>query len=379
MKQSTLPKLSVLLVDDETGFRETMSKRLTKRGMEILQAEDGPECLALLEKQDADVVIMDVKMPGISGLDTLREIRRTNQDQQVILLTGNAAVADGVEGIKAGAFDYLTKPVEIDHLANKIRQAWEMSRLAQYQASLEEKMIATERLAALGTLSTGIAHEINNPLAIINEAAGFMKHTLSRKECSREELEQMMLKGIEKIEKSIQRARKITFQLLGHVRKQAGHMIRFDFPDLLKETLVLLEKELSDKQIRIVWEKDPGQLIINSDPYQIRQVLINLLSNAFQAVKQGGVITLDITRSNDRVCLTIKDNGVGIPKEHQTKIFDPFFTTKTPEQGTGLGLFLVHKILTRLCGSISIDSRIGKGTCCTVLLPEDTGTECLEL
>ena len=99
-------KIRLLLVDDEEGFRSTIAKRLTKRGMKPVQASEGKECLAILEKEPMDVVILDVKMPGISGIDTLKHIKQTHKTLQVILLTGNVAIADGLEGIKAGAYDY---------------------------------------------------------------------------------------------------------------------------------------------------------------------------------------------------------------------------------------------------------------------------------
>jgi len=121
-------KIRLLLVDDEEGFRMTIAKRLGKRGFVPVQASSGEECLNILGKELLDVVVLDVKMPGISGIDTLKAIKQVYKKVQVILLTGNIAVSDGIDGIKSGAFDYLTKPVEIDHLVNKIKQAFEMTR-----------------------------------------------------------------------------------------------------------------------------------------------------------------------------------------------------------------------------------------------------------
>lgn len=139
-------KIRLLLVDDEDGFRMTISKRLAKRGFIPIQASSGEACLKILGDQGVDVIVLDVKMPGISGIETLKEIKKTNEKIQVILLTGNSAIADGIEGIKSGAFDYLTKPVEIDHLVNKINQAFELIVLEQekqdelaYREKLEKR------------------------------------------------------------------------------------------------------------------------------------------------------------------------------------------------------------------------------------------------
>ncbi|WP_291345946.1 response regulator [Desulfobacula sp.] len=372
-------KLRLLIVDDEEGFRRTIAKRLAKRGLKPVQASGGEECLGILKQNPMDVVVLDVKMPGISGIDTLRLIKQEFEKIQVILLTGNVAVSDGIEGIKSGAFDYLTKPVEIDHLVNKIKQAFEMTRLEEekqkefeYRAKLEKKMIDTERLASIGTMSTGIAHEINNPLAIINESAGFMKQVVSSPEMSMFSQKDALLMGIEKIEKSIKRARKITHQLLGHVKKPESKFSEVNLKALLYETFGLLKREIKNKQININWEIDKKKNIVWSDPYQIQQVLMNLLSNAVHALSENGSITLSTREIYEDIILEIKDTGIGIPKENLGKIFDPFFTTKSFDEGTGLGLFVVHKIISNLNGKIDVSSTVGECTCFQLSLPKYT-------
>ena len=371
-------KIRLLLVDDEEAFRATIARRLNKRGMKILHSSDGEECLEILAKNPVDVVVLDVKMPGLSGIETLKIIKQTYKTIPVILLTGNVAVSDGIEGIKSGAFDYLTKPVELDHLKNKIQQAFEMSRLEleaqkelEYRAKLEKKMIDTDRLVSLGILSTGIAHEINNPLAIINESAGFIKQVLSTAEISKFDQKDALMMGIEKIEKSIKRARKITHQLLGHVKKSGSQFSKVNLKPLVYEILGLLKKDIKDKQIKINWEIENDKILIWSDPYQIRQVLINLLNNAVQALKENGLITISSHETKNAVILKIKDNGVGIPEDNLRKIFDPFFSTKSFDEGSGLGLFVVHKIIEGLNGEIEVTSEIGKGTCFSIKLPKE--------
>jgi len=369
--------IRLLLVDDEEGFRMTIAKRLERRGFSQIQASCGEQCLEILDREPVDVVVLDVKMPGISGIETLKAIKQKHDKIQVILLTGNVAVSDGIQGIKAGAYDYLTKPVEIDHLVNKVRQAFEMTRLEEqktaqlaYRKKLEKKIVDTERLVSLGTMSTGIAHEINNPLAIINEAAGFIKQVITAPTMDTDSQKKALLLGVEKIEKSVKRASRITHQLLGHVKRQRPQFSEVDLTELMHETLGLLKKEVDAKQIRIIWKLHQKKLTLWSDAYQIRQVLMNLLNNAIQAMGENGCITLSSCETHDAVILEIGDNGRGIPRENLGKIFDPFFTTKSFDEGTGLGLFVVHKIMSDLKGEIEVNSTVGKGTCFTIKLPK---------
>ena len=382
MTTHTDSKIRLLLVDDEDGFREAIARRLAKRGIPSLQAASGEACLALLDKTPMDVVVLDVRMPGMDGLETLRVIKKRFDNTQVILLTGNVAVADGIEGIKSGAFDYLTKPVEIDHLFNKINQAYDMIQLEEekrqqqeYRDKLEKKMVDTERLAALGTMSTGIAHEINNPLAIINEAAGFMKQTLDAPDMESFPQRQGLLMALGKIETSIKRASRITHQLLGHVKKQGARFACVDMTLLVLETLALLKGEMKHKQVNIHWKTPQKEFMLVSDAYQIRQVLVNLVSNAIHALHPNGTITLSIHETPVFTVFGIEDDGVGILPENLGKIFDPFFTTKSFDQGTGLGLFVVHKIISGLGGEVDVESQPGKGTGFIIKLPRNLDKE----
>jgi len=177
--------LHVLLIDDETDFRLTLAKRLKRRGVIPHLAADGEEGLALLEREPVDVVLLDMKMPGLDGLQVLDRIQEDRPGTKVIFLTGHANTADGVQGMKLGAFDYVVKPVDLKILLDKIQQADAVSqaeaqarREAAHQQRIERQMIATDRLASLGTLATGVAHEINNPLSIIGQSAGLLSDIL---------------------------------------------------------------------------------------------------------------------------------------------------------------------------------------------------------
>lgn len=368
----------LLLVDDETDFRAPLRKRLAKRGFTILEAGNGEECQVIMGSDPVDVVVLDVKMPGMNGIEVLEWIRENHPKTEVILLTGHASAADGVEGIKKGAFDYLTKPVEFEHLFRKIAQALEKRKRedekkqeAEFKARMEQQMIATERLASLGTLSTGIAHEIDNPLAIIKEAAEYMRLLLNKHEHADLLDKPKFENAIGKIETAIERAKRITHQLLGFVRKPGRFYSETDLKVLVAETVEFVGKDAENKRIHIVQDVDGANGVIWSDPYEIRQVMINMLSNAIAAVGSDGTITVSLKDTDSRVILSVEDTGVGIPGENMEKIFEPFFTTKPPGQGTGLGLYVTSGIVNRLGGKIDIASRVGKGTCFKITLPRN--------
>jgi len=367
----------LLLVDDEADFRRALVRRLGKRGLNPEQAGSGQECLAFLAGHPVDVVVMDVKMPGMTGIEALARIKEKHPRTEVILLTGHSCTQDGIDGIKSGAFDYLTKPIEFEHLLSKIQQACEKIRReeekrkeAEFRAKMEEQMIATERLASLGTLAVGVAHEINNPLAIIQESAGWLALLLKRKELSEFSCKKDFELAIQKIEKGVDRAKRITHQLLGFVRKQDAVFSQVNLVELADETIGLIQKEALDKEIAIELTSQSTLESIRSDPYQLRQVLLNLLANAVHATGKGGRITVSLEPAKGGVQLTVQDTGVGIPRENLRHIFDPFFSTKNPGEGTGLGLFVTRGILDRLSGRIEVESSLGRGATFRVWLPQ---------
>ena len=161
---------------------------------------------------------------------------------------------------------------------------------------------------------------------------------------------------------------------MGHVKKPDTQFSQVNLKALLYEILDFLKKDIKDKRIRINWEIEKNKQVVWTDPYQMRQVLMNLLNNAIHALKKHGVITLSTCEIDDDIILEIKDNGVGIPKPNLGKIFDPFFTTKSFDEGTGLGLFVVHKIILNLDGKIDVTSKIGEGTCFKIRLPKNAKT-----
>lgn len=372
-----LKGIRLLLVDDEDSFRLAMGRRLARRGIVLEEAAGAEECLAILKNRPIDLVVLDVKMPGMSGLEALRLIRQEYPKTEVILLTGHVTAQDGVEGIKSGAFDYLSKPVEIEHLLSKIAQAHEKilreeerRREAKLRAEMEQQVMMAQRLTALGTLAAGVAHEINNPLAIMKESAGWMRYLLQREEQTDMPCKKDLEMALDKIERGIGRATRITHQLLGFVRKDDSDFSEVDLRTLVDEAVELIKGDAANKHIEIVKEMDASLDAIWTDPYPLRQVMVNLLTNAIHATGPGGKIHIILEGIEREVALTVRDTGQGVPKENIGKIFDPFFSTKGPGEGTGLGLFVSRGIVEKLGGTITVESRVGHGASFHVRLPK---------
>jgi C4-dicarboxylate-specific signal transduction histidine kinase len=316
-------------------------------------------------------------MPGMTGIEVLRRIAAAHPKTEVILLTGQASASDGVEGIKSGAFDYLTKPIELEHLFNKIIQAHEKIQRreaerqeAECRRQMQQQMIVCERLASLGTLAAGVAHEINNPLAIIRESAGWMRQFFAKNELKDMPRREDVFRALDKVENSVERASRITHQLLGFVGKSEAAVSEVNLCQLAEEAIQLIIHEARNRDIQINRKMPSSLQRIWSDAYQIRQVLLNLLTNAIHAVNSAGTITVAVEDLGDSQVITVSDSGPGIAREHLDKIFEPFFSTKSPGQGTGLGLFVSRGIVEKLGGNLEVSSKLGQGASFCLRLPK---------
>jgi two-component system NtrC family sensor kinase len=176
-------------------------------------------------------------------------------------------------------------------------------------------------------------------------------------------------KALEKIETSVKRARTITHQLLADVGKNEPVLAEIDMQALVNETFQLIHRDAEKKGIRVNLEADQNQRTLWADPNQIRQVLINLLNNAIHATDQEGEITVRLQSTDTGASLDIIDSGTGIPKENLDRIFEPFFSTKAPGKGTGLGLFVSRDIVEKFGGKLTVESKLGEGTCFSLRIP----------
>lgn len=371
----------VLVVDDDPGIRESF-RLILEDSCDVLCVPDGGQALETLRSYEVDLVLLDIRLPDMDGIEVLERIRALDEHLDVILVTAVQTVRTAVAAMKLGAFDYLTKPFEEEEILSVVRRALEKRALDREVAylrtelarqQLEEQLRRSERLAALGTLAAGLAHEIKNPLTSLLIFA----QQLSRKfedRRFRQNFETVVPRELERINRIVE-------GLLQLARPTRLNLEPVHVPDLLERALELYANQIETKRITVVREYVGGLPPIEADAEHLYRALVNLVANALDAMGEGGRLTLRAGWSdgadpfpaaqrgapNRRLKVEIEDTGKGIASSQATKIFNPFFTTKPG--GTGLGLAIAHKVIEDHGGTISVRSTPGSGTTVSVRLP----------
>ncbi|EFL52848.1 integral membrane sensor signal transduction histidine kinase [Solidesulfovibrio fructosivorans JJ]] len=242
----------------------------------------------------------------------------------------------------------------------------------QTRAKTLQQMEHTNRMASIGRLAAGVAHEINNPLAIINEKAGLMQDLLryAKEPPSPERLAGL----IDSILGSVERAGTITKRLLSFARHQEVHVAGVSLRKTAEEVLSFLTKEAEYRRIKVEVEAAADVPDIESDQGKLQQILLNLVNNAFQAMDDGGHLCLRVFAPNpESVAVSVSDNGCGIPAADVKRIFEPFYSTKKKKGGTGLGLSITYGLVQELGGTLAVESELGHGSTFTVTFPLSKG------
>jgi two-component system, NtrC family, sensor kinase len=234
---------------------------------------------------------------------------------------------------------------------------------------LNAQLVQSDKLAALGKMAAGVAHEINNPLAVIQQKTGWMEDLLKDEEFQNSENFKEYSKSLVKIDEHVERARKVVHNMLGYARKMEPHSEDVDINDTIEQTAALLENYARTNNIELHMVLSSDLPIIASDQAQLQQVFLNLLTNAIDAIGREGRVEIKSLVSGSNIEVSIKDNGPGIPHAQQKKVFDPFFTTKDTGKGTGLGLWVSYDIMEKLGGAITLESEVDVGTTFTVSIP----------
>ncbi len=363
----------ILLVDDEKDFLSIMSERMQARGMDVSTAASAKEAIQLAEVESFDAIILDLQMPGMDGLEALKILKAKKPEIQVILLTGHATIEKGVEAMKLGAMDLMEKPADLKTLTEKIKKA-QTKKMILVEKQTEEKMkeqeIEAGKLTSVGELASGIAHEINNPIAILVEEAGWLSDLLNDEDLGNPQNLEEFRRALNQIKAQGGRCKDITHKLLFFAKKTDSRVREVLINDIIEEIVSISEERTKDIKVKIVTHLDPELPKVAASPSEMQQVLLNLINNAIDAIgTEGGSIEITSRLDGEHVIIDVADTGQGIPNELMNRIFDPFFTTKPVGKGTGLGLSICYGIIKKMGGDITLNSSVGIGTTFHVHLP----------
>ncbi len=369
---------TILYIDDDEA--NLLVLKATCAGeLNVITASSGAEGLEILAGQEVAVLLVDQRMPGMTGVEVFEGAREQYPDAVRILITAFTDLTDAIAAINRGHIRrYLRKPWEPEELKAALREAVEIFQTRKKITELETRLIETERTHALGVVAAGVAHELRNPLAAMSmnlELARIRLDAMNRSLAAGESVDPAHLlslsNALEQLEGAADNAKKIAEGLeLSHRRRDDEQVA--DLGEILELTLKFMRAAIL-KQARLEVNAVSVPLVQGS-PSELGQVLINLLINAMQAMPDQppaqSLVGIRLAPASDlnSVELQVSDNGEGISADILSRVFDPFFTTKT-QGGTGLGLAISKRIVEQAGGGITAESTIGGGTCFTVRLP----------
>ncbi len=353
-------KHTILCVDDEQHNLDALRRTLRKE-YTIITALSGPEGLEVLKNNKISLIISDQRMPNMSGVEFLKKTIEMSPDIVRIVLTGFTDVEDLIGAINTGqVYRYITKPWDPNDLKVTIKRALESFELTLENRQLFEDVVRLEKMATVGQVASGIAHEVRNQLSAL------MGVQLIQQQNPNDEF-------IKSVAEQTIMARDRILNILNDIKsfgKQMDETLEqasIQASLLLKLAMDILSFDSDTKRIEIEVQSSTDP-VVRCDRNRIIQVLINLVRNAAHAQNCEGTIILETEESNGHVHLKVVDSGCGIPAEHQEQIWQPFFTTKG-DKGTGLGLQISKRIVEAHGGDLSFESEVDKGTTFTVKLP----------
>ena len=363
----------ILVIDDEPGIRELLSQELVAQGHFVETAADGLLALEKIKKDKYQVALCDINMPKLGGLETLDEIRKLDSEVEVIMMTGYATIESAVEAMKKGAYDFVQKPFNLSEVLLLVEKSIEKSdlrsvveQLRQSNKKLKEtqmQLVQSEKLAGIGQLAAGVAHELNNPLSGV---LGFAQLLLDDKN-----LTPQQRNDVETICAQSQRCRVIIQNLLQFSRRKDPVCGPVDLSPLIQSTIDLVRYDFSTSGVEVIINIPSSLPMVFGDSNQLQQVFLNLITNARQALedRKMGRMLIEGEEIAHGVRLHFRDNGPGIAPENLGKVFEPFFTTKAVGKGTGLGLSICYGIIQQHHGDMRVESIFGSGATFTVDLP----------
>lgn len=364
----------ILAVDDQRDAVRLLQIRLQAAGYDCIACSDGNSALDFLSRELVDLVILDVVMPRMDGYELCRRLKgdERTRDIPVLFLTAKLDTDDKVQGLEAGAHDYLSKPIEQSELLARTRAAL---RVKQLQDELKEQIHFREKMArlrqdmlkehwqkTLGQLAASLAHEINNPLTA---ALGNVQLLAMQNEVSGQARDRLEIVG-----KSLERVgEKLRSLLL--IADTNRDVKRIRLSEMIDDILTVVNLQVVMNKITVDTHLD-RRIVSRGAPGELATAILYLLNNAIEAVsgQPEPKLAIELAETDGNAVIRITDNGEGIPPEIQSRIFEPFFTTKTPPHH-GVGLFLANQVISQLGGQIQFQSVPAKEwTEFTVTLPK---------
>ncbi|MGB9594757.1 MAG: response regulator [Candidatus Poribacteria bacterium] len=362
-------KGQVLIVDDELGGRESM-KMILNGQFDVQTADSGYGALEIAKKKDFDVVVLDIRMPDLSGIEVLRSLKEMEPSPEVVLVTAYASLETAKDAIKLGAYDYIEKPFSMDNFREVVSKGVERKhkysqthQLANDFEAVRKQLIQLEKLSSLGRMTSEVIHELATP---ITGLLGFSEFLLDQ------ECDEIIKNSLRKIKSEAERCQTIIRNILSFARKTEDQKNPISINDVIMKTIDIKSHQFKLENIKCNLELDSNIPNTLADFGQIQQVIVNILNNAQDALKKQNypkTISILTSYDSDHVYIMIGNNGPHIPEEFLDLIFEPFFTTKKSEQGTGLGLSISRDIIRRHNGDIQVYSKPGEGVTFTIYLP----------
>lgn len=358
-------EIRALIIEDNPGdvcLIKEMLRTVHQTHFSVVSAGKFSDGCMYLESNPVDIILLDMGLPDVAGSTAIADLQQRYPALPVVVLTGMNNDTAALSAVRSGAEDYLVKgQVDTALLVRSIIYAIERRRAKCENTDLQRRLFQSERFASVGRLAAGVAHEINNPLTVILGNTQILLHRIDAMNPLHESLVM--------IEAASQRCRKIVYSLLAFARAENMEAKLFDINEVLDVSLALSRPQLEAAGVTIVRQPSSDLPDVQCVAPQLEQVFLNIISNARDAMPDGGTFTVGAGIIDKELHITFADTGTGIPSDIMGRIFDPFFTTKPVGQGTGLGLSVCIGIVEKHEGRILVSSPPGQGSTFTVVLP----------
>ena len=360
-------RIRILLVEDNSGDRRLISEMLAEASnvtFDVKYADRLQAAIEYLSQNRVEVILLDLGLPDSQGLETLKKTYAQVPETPIVVLTGLNDEMIGTQAVNEGAQDYLIKgQVDTNLLKRTIRYAIERKQAEGREQRLQLQLNLSNRLASLGLMVEGIAHEINNPLTSV---IGFAQMLMF------EDIPENTREDVKTIGDNAQRVADIMKNLLTFAQQQKLEQTYINVNDIIEATLKMRAYPLEDSNITVTTQLDPALPSTMADATLLQQAFLNLVINAETAMKLAhgkGSLLIKTALISDTIQISFTDDGPGIAEANLVHLFDPFFSTRGFGQGTGLGLSVCYGIITEHNGQIYAKSQLGKGSVFTVELP----------